>query len=276
MQTDRKIFLEELQLRKHIRKAIKVVKERKRLNTQQQLSEESKLRGIIRSLLSEAGTPDPEDSPHESTGINYLKDLLKLIIPVIEIDYKKLTTSSEQRQSFRAHVVQAVKNALIPPRITDEAGEEAKFIPVPGINEQIEVEVGEEEPMIPADDRYIDIDDPEPKSEEETEQEEFEIEGEDETGRDAAYSVFKKIEGNILDSWEILSSDEDKNLFFDYLITNLKLHFDRFEDELARTIPEPTTDEYEKQSQAVETPEEVPLPSPEEIPPSAPLPPMAE
>ena len=41
-------------------------------------------------------------------------------------------------------------------------------------------------------------------------------------------------------------SDEDRELFYDYLITNLKLYFDKFETDLAANVDEPTTDEYEE------------------------------
>ena len=36
-------------------------------------------------------------------------------------------------------------------------------------------------------------------------------------------------------------------MFYDYLITNLKLYFDRFEEDLSMSLPqEPTTDTYEE------------------------------
>ena len=38
-------------------------------------------------------------------------------------------------------------------------------------------------------------------------------------------------------------------MFYDYLITNLKLYFDKFEDELSSSLPEPTTDEYEEEAE---------------------------
>ena len=40
-----------------------------------------------------------KDAPYKSTGINELETLLKKIIPVIEPDYKSLTTAEEQRES---------------------------------------------------------------------------------------------------------------------------------------------------------------------------------
>ena len=47
----------------------------------------------------------------------------------------------------------------------------------------------------------------------------------------------------------MLSNEEDQRLFYDYLITNLKLYFDKFEDELQPSLPEPTTDEYEAEAE---------------------------
>ncbi len=63
-----------------------------------------------------------------------------------------------------------------------------------------------------------------------------------------AYKSFKKIENQIIKGYEILDDEQDKTLFYDYLITNLKLYFDKFEDELQADIsPEPTTPEYEQE-----------------------------
>ena len=36
---------------------------------------------------------------------------------------------------------------------------------------------------------------------------------------------------------------------YDYLITNIKLYFDKFEDELSRVLTAPTTPEYEKEKE---------------------------
>ena len=63
-----------------------------------------------------------------------------------------------------------------------------------------------------------------------------------------AYSSFKKIESNIIDSFELLSNEEDKDLFHDYLIANVKLYFDKFEDELSDTVPEPSNKAYDMAS----------------------------
>ena len=116
---------EELHLRENIRYLIRHVK-------QKRLNEENVLRSIVRSLveyetkaLDEATTPDVDPTPNKSTGINVLEDLLKKIVPILEDDFKLLTTDPEQRQSFRSHIVKAVVNTLTPVDANNEAGEEA-------------------------------------------------------------------------------------------------------------------------------------------------------
>jgi len=253
MQYDRQEIIEEIKLRKLIRRGIKIVQERKSKKKEASLLEEKKLRRVIRKLITETtATPDNDPAPHKATGINVLEDLLKKIIPVLEIDYKKLTTSDEQRTSFRAHIVKAVEGVLVPPKITDKAGSqggdepEGELIPVQEAEgDDIEIEVGSPED----DEAFIDID-PESKKEEEEEVEEpderavFGISDQDETGRNVAFESFKKVQTAIIDSWDVLSGEEDKELFYDYLITNLKLYFDKFENDLGG-VEEPTTDEYE-------------------------------
>jgi hypothetical protein len=162
MQINREQFAKELQLRQYIRKAIQIVENKRKNALNEAKKQEETLRGFIRQLISEASVQDSEEGPHKSTGINILEDLLKKIIPIIEIDFKKLTTSEEQRGSYRAHMLTGIKNLLAPA------------------------------------------------------------------------------------SWEVLSNPDDKELFYDYLLTNLKLYFDKFEDELKANLPEPTTPEYEK------------------------------
>ena len=107
MQTNREQFLQELKLRKIIRKGISIVLEKNETEKQQSLLEEQKLREVIKDILSEVAVSDNDPAPHRSTGINVLEDLLKKIIPVLEDDFKKLTSSTEQRQSFRSHIIKA-------------------------------------------------------------------------------------------------------------------------------------------------------------------------
>tara|TARA_B100000809_G_C15120054_1_gene523966 strand:+ start:716 stop:1486 length:771 start_codon:yes stop_codon:yes gene_type:complete len=240
MQIDRKQFLDdELQdkkLRENVRNAIKLFLRKKALSAKREKLEEKKLRSLIQGLISEVGATDvPSETAHASTGINVLEDLLKKVIPILEEDFKALTTSDVQRKSFRAHVIQAVINSLTPDNVN-------KAIPV---KEELAINIGDTDNK-PGE--FIDID---PAAEETPdEKEDFGIEGEDVTGRNFAYTSYNKIEKNILDAYESLADQQDRELFYDYLITNLKLYFDKFEDELQANLQEPTTPEYEQAKKA--------------------------
>jgi hypothetical protein len=43
----------------------------------------------------------------------------------------------------------------------------------------------------------------------------------------------------------MLANVEDKKIFVDYLITNMKLYFDKFEDEIQKEVSEPSTSQYD-------------------------------
>ena len=95
--------------------------------------------------------------------------------------------------------------------------------------------------------------------------ESFGIEGLDNTGRNIAFRSYKKIESSIADSYKLLDDGKDRKEFYDYLITNLKLYFDKFEDEMAGSLEEPTTPEYEQEKSDLEATEgEGDLGAPEE------------
>jgi len=228
-------------LRENIRQLVRYVKH-KRQKEEQEIRESLKrlMRLELRQMLSEGDVPDVDPTPNKSTGINVLEQLLKKIVPVLQVDYKSLTTSEDQRQSFRAHIINAVINTLTPAKVNNEAGEEE----MESLDEEIDIEIGD-------DDKFIDIrTDQEKKAEEEEnapdEREEFGsgVEG-DETGRNMAYESFKKVEANVIDSYELLSNPEDQEVFYDYLIANLKLYFDKFESELAGQVEEPTNQAYD-------------------------------
>jgi len=248
---DRHQFAEELILREHIRDLVKEVHSEKPVASKKILNSEVKFRKLVRKLIAEAAE---EVAPHRNTGINVLSDLLKTIVPQLESEYKLLTTDPEQRESFRAHVVNAVQNTLAASRAVEKSADAAGMdMELPMQEQDINIDVDSDEDISPEDDeKFIDIDDsPEPEEGEE-EEDTFGLEGEDQTGRNFAQRAFEKIEKQILEAYGLLSNEEDKGLFYDYLITNLKLYFDKFEDELSSSIPEPTTDEYEDEAAAAE------------------------
>lgn len=230
-------------LRENVRDLISLVK-KKNKNTQ---SEEQQLRVIIREFLQhelkEAATPDNDPAPHQSTGINVLEDLLKKIIPQIEDDYKLLTTSEEQRESYRAHIIDAVVKTLTPVELNNDAPEQDPDNA--GLEEEVDVQISDDDEE--EDDMFIDINPEEPEEEEEEQdpRDAFGIEGKDTTGRNMAYTTFKKIESQIIDAYDMLSNPEDQELFFDYLIANLKLYFDKFENEIQPNVDEPTNQAYD-------------------------------
>jgi len=244
-------------LRENIKQLIKHVKQKK-LDEEKEIRESFKklLRLELRHMLSEGGTPDLDPSPNKSTGINVLEELLKKIVPVLQTDFKSLTTSSEQRQSFRAHIINAVINTLTPAKVNNqaEAGDD-----IEPLDEIIDIDIGDD------DDKFIDIrTDAEKKAEEEEEapdpREDFGagVDG-DETGRNMAFESFKKIEANIIDAYELLSNPDDQEVFYDYLIANLKLYFDKFEGELAQQVEEPTNKAYDTAREEAPA-EEAPMP----------------
>lgn len=278
MKIDRDTFLQEQTLRQHIRKAIKISARKKK----ESLLSENRLRKNIRKLLKEVEVEDKV--PHHNTGINFLEDLLKKIVPILEDDYKILTTDPAQRKSFRAHIVNAVQNALAPGKSRARAGNEedaGKMIST--ANEElteapedelslddpeIEIDIGDDmdgptdasseiEAGIAADPgQFIDIDS---DGVQQKQADTFSLPGEELTGRNAALSTFEKIEKNIVDTYGGLANEEDKSLFYDYLLTNIKLYFDKFEDELQPALEEPSTDEYEDEKEVDVGTEEEPI-----------------
>ena len=256
---------EELLLRENIRKAIDIIQKKKTNQKDQALLEEKVLRTVVRGLLKEE--PVADFAPNQSTGINVLEELLKKIIPVLEEDFKSLTTNVEQRESFRAHIVNGIESLLAPAEVNADApapGESEALQELLNLLQEVEVTVGGGDGEMP--DEFIDISgdvDAEEEEEPASEEEEFGSGIEDReynlTGRNMALRSFKKIRQNILDSYDVLADDEDREIFYDYLITNVKLYFDRFESELAPTVDEPSTPEYDKQVADEEETEEEPF-----------------
>ena len=87
MNIDRNKLIEEQRLREYIKRAIKVVKKKMIAEGVKSKEEETKLREYVAKLIE---ADSNVAAPHESTGINVLEDLLKKIIPQLEIEYKKL------------------------------------------------------------------------------------------------------------------------------------------------------------------------------------------
>tara|TARA_R110002020_G_scaffold401953_2_gene612115 strand:+ start:5547 stop:6374 length:828 start_codon:yes stop_codon:yes gene_type:complete len=254
---------EEKALRTNIRHLIQNVKAKKaNKNKKMQELVGTLVQHELKAMMMEASTPDVDPAPNKSTGINVLEELLKKIIPVLETDYKSLTTNNEQRKSFRAHIVNAVVGTLTPAQANNDASDQDLQEVNLDMDEDVDVNIGDYDPAKTpgsgnADDKFIDIrTDAERKAEEEDEEPDprdtfgSDVDG-DKTGRNMAYQSFKKIETTIIDSYELLGDPDDQELFYDYLIANLKLYFDKFEGELSGEVSEPTNQAYDNAKQDV-------------------------
>ena len=258
MTIDRQQFLDELKLREQIRRAIAIIGERKQNQQTQMLAEEKRLRKVIRKLLKEE-----EGQGDESTGISYLRRDLKKIIPELEGGYKALRSKKEQRDSYRAHIIGALKDIILRGDTNFNAKSDGDAIadgvdaPIDsGLNEEIDVKIADSEDF-PDPEKKLDIGREKPEelqsaeddNEENKELDDFSIEGEDKTGAAAALTSMKQIEKVVINTYSTLYDPTDRELYADYLITNTQLYFDEFEKELQAIIPEPENPEYEKRKE---------------------------
>ena len=214
--------------------------------------------GLMKAI-KEPGMIYEAGIPHYSTGINVLEDLLKKIVPILETDYKKLTTDKPQRDSFREHILNATINILKSPRMYD--AKEPKGDETPTLGEtkpeidpvesgtverskkleddnanfgQLEKEAGAIGSM---DDTSKKIDITKGPSGEEAEYEMFLIPSQDKTGANIAYGTFKKIGKMITDAYKVLDNKVDQDDFYDFLIANIKLYLNSFEETLKMDLP---------------------------------------
>ena len=268
----REQFIEELQLREQVRKIIEIVKKRKQL---QESQGEERFRALVRQLINEQ-----EEAPGEAgraTGIKVLdEEVLQNIIPIFKKYYFQLD-NPEKRESFRSHVINAAENLLNtidsgPGTVTATLSEPTTEAPPPIAEQDVSMDVGgspQDDPM------YIPMADEAPDDPEADAQSEFRtgIDGEltpdQEVGALRAQTAFNGPDTTIKKAYTDLRGD-DAALFREYLITNLKLHFDTMEEELSMT-PEPTTPSYEEETAGGDMPVDAPIegapPPPTGIPP---------
>tara|TARA_Y100000296_G_scaffold84005_1_gene116230 strand:- start:1153 stop:2034 length:882 start_codon:yes stop_codon:yes gene_type:complete len=265
MKIDRKEFLNELKLREQVRKIIQIVHERNVAKEQEVLKEEKRLRKVVRQLIAEVELSDPSIGD-ETTAMTKLRKLIKLILSEFEEGYTSLRTSYEQRKSYRTHILNAVQDILTRGDVNYSAQDDNPADNVPtdtsadimneesseeDIEEKISVDIDDESP--PDRSKFLQgvRDKPVDKKEDNIDPEEeefnkFAIPGQDKTGAVEAHESMKQTENQIAQAYARLYNAEDREIFADYLITNLQLHFDDFEEELQQVLPEPENPDYEK------------------------------
>ena len=249
MMISREDFIQELRLRQGVREILKKLMSARDINEVQEefvLSEDRKLRKHVRKMILKEKT---DFAPHGNTGINVLTDLLERILPVIERDYKSLTTSTEQRDSYRSHFVLAVQNVLGSLRVVEDPADKSALNKAEDEEEKpTGMSADELEEAESEFDKFIDISAPRQATATDADGDgslDVDSSTADLTGRNFAAKTFDKIEQNIADSFSILANPKDEDMFTDYLLTNLKLYFDKYEDELKGVVAEPSTEEYE-------------------------------
>ena len=161
-----------------------------------------KLRNIILEQSAFAGddyklleVEDPTTDVHDNTGINTLKDLLKNtnVLATLRNVYKTLTTSDDQKDSFRAHIIKWTQDTLAPVKLNDTdavAGSESELDLSPQLTEKmgIDIEGVDANKFIQASDgseKDDNIIDDEPEEDEEL----ATLSGKDGTGRNKAERV---------------------------------------------------------------------------------------
>ncbi len=246
---DKKMNKEEQKLRKKIRTGLKeffAIKAADHEKNVANILEEHKLRIELRNIILEQSIneiEDPTADVHDNTGINTLKDLLKNtnVLSTLRETYKTLTTDENQKRSFRAHIIKWVEDTLAPVKLNDTSKN--------SVNEEVDVDIEGVD-----NDMFIDASDGSEKEKPQAPEEEeglSSIAGEDTTGRNKAERIYPNIEKSIVDYYAELDNPEDQEMFYDYLIANLKLYFDKWGSEMSNAVEEPTNDEYETSKQAV-------------------------
>jgi hypothetical protein len=250
----------EMKLRIGVRKAIKkyfYAFQKTQDPLIERVLEEHNLRIKLREVILEAAAEGPAVDIHDNTGINTLKDLLKNtnILSTLRGIYKTLTTNESQRLSFRAHIIKWIQDTLAPITINDDAPELTKE----AIDDDIGIDITQ--PGEGDEDKFIEADDGSPADdtagiEDPEENEMTAITGEDATGRNKAERTYPVIEKSIIDFYGELDNDEDQELFYDYLIANIKLYFDKWEGEMSHEVEEPTNAAYDAAAGDIGAPQE--------------------
>tara|TARA_B100000963_G_scaffold360938_1_gene393962 strand:- start:519 stop:1601 length:1083 start_codon:yes stop_codon:yes gene_type:complete len=211
------------------------------------INEMFRLRNVLSKLILET---DVEKSPHQSTAVNVLDQVFGKIKKNIEDGYKMLTTEKEQRDSYRRHLLNAVDDALKAEEVNFKAADLRDPSESPEELEEVEINIKNDPLDVPDEDKVLpnagdEGGDTEEPAEEKSEEEEFGIEGEELTGRDRAFPVFKQILEPITTGYKSLHNPNDREVYHDYLLTNMKMLMDQFEDQLVGVASEPDSDSYE-------------------------------
>ena len=249
MKIDREEFLQELKLRRFVRKAIGIVAKKKTLAKQEILDEEHKLRSLVKKLLKEGSgvDADTDPAPYRSTAINILVGVLNVLLPIIKPNYRQLTSErnyKEQRKSFRDNVLNAVDTFFDSLKSLTPGEQEGEEVPLEealerlkeaDITVDVDTDSDEENLIVP------DKEKPKKKSKEEEEEDDytgFAVQGSEGTGARMAFNSLNN--SNFFDEiskgYKILDHPDDRQEYENYLVHNLDLWFVKYEEELSEEL----------------------------------------
>lgn len=249
MKISRKEFMEEMQLRKTIREALKLRQEKKKT----QLNEEQRLRAIIKEVILEA----KKDFNYGNTGLNVLAKHLINIVPNLISTYEALETKPEQRQSFQTHILSNIDDLLTRTEAALSTGQ--KTSGEVGGNEELEEEINLSIDE-PADDKFLDVfGDKEKEAKKKAEAEpEFKVLPEaDPTGVEFAQDAYKALASQTQEEYKKLRDPNDRKMFKDYLLSNIKSYLEQAEDKISGKadqvdVPQGTSDAGAEQQNSTE------------------------
>ena len=219
-------LLQEVKLRRIIRKAISLKKNKQQL-------EEKKLRKIIRKLvLLQEGDVDSDTkpAPYSSTPVNALADAFNQILPILKAGLRKLA-QPEERISYS--------------NFEGLDGQQSGMVGEGDINEQEEdkltINIDDENRVMPSDgkeDERFKEPEKDPEKEIETDFESFKMAGENPTGARVAFETIN--DSNIVqvlsDKRRVLYKPEYKEEFKQYALYNVDLWLLTYEKELADSL----------------------------------------
>ena len=224
-------------------------------------NEEYQLRLVIRGLIKEA---KENANPHPNTGINKLRDSFRKAKATIKSKFQQLTTDPTQRETFRAHFLNAFEklfvelDALNARGLPDEQpqGDDMDLQAPPEETEDEIDAILKEVKLDIEDDPEIDLETGDEQTQKDFEKKkkdeqnkEFgadEVEGGDTTGRNQSFDTFRLVQSYFSDAYLDLDNDADKDMFRDWCMYNMDLLLKNYEEQLASQPEEPSIENPEQ------------------------------
>jgi hypothetical protein len=235
-------LLQEIRLRRLIRKAIELKEAKQRKQEKQHKFEENKLRYLIRHLILEGEVDaDAEPAGYSSTPVNVLADALNEILKTLKHGLRKMK-QPEERRSYRAHVLEKFKSIFsnfegLDIEEANPIGESDVGEAEPGEN-KLQIKLDDPDRVMPSDGKEDDrFKEPEkdPEKELENEFETFRMAGENPTGARFAFETINNsnIEQVLADKRKLLFTPEYRQEFKEYALYNIDLWLLTYEKEFA-------------------------------------------